>query len=138
MKTLFLVLGVLVAGCASDGAGEGGDTLPKKGDAASDPTIVSATARCMDDGVVIEGQPPPPKTLTIRVAASDPMGEDNLGSVTVAVSGEMDIDQFYEGGATSYHPLDAACTAGTSYVLDITVANKTGGVTTASVDVTAS
>lgn len=51
--------------------------------------------------------------LSVRVTASDPAGQDNLGNC------------IGESGASK------------TYVVDLTVSNETGGVTTASVSVVA-
>jgi len=125
-----MIFGIAAAACG--GSDEADDTLPKRGERTNDPTIVSATADC-----IIESGTP--TSIEIRVAATDPMGQDNLGTATVEIESKSDIDSFGSGSAgTSYNQIDFNCVKGTAYTVDITVANKTGGVTTASVSITPS
>jgi hypothetical protein len=142
MKTTLLVLGlgmVLVA-CADDGgtgAGSGNDTLPKRGELATDPTIVSATARCSCGGEICSGGDPGTSHVRVRVDGSDPDGVSNLGSCAGTLGGVMDQGS-YEGGSacTLYFKTPAPCAAGGVHTVGITVSNDTGGVTTASVKLT--
>jgi hypothetical protein len=137
MKTLLgLVVGLSLVGCGGDdGVGSGGDSLPKRGEMASDPTIVAATASC-SEGIFIPDQPPRTPTLSVRVAASDPAGQENLGNCIGETASSTDQDDFGSGSAGSCSlSFSVACTVGQSYVVDLTVSNATGGVTTASVKV---
>jgi len=128
MKAAPWILGLALMACGGESGGE--DTLPKRGERSNDPTIVSASAECVVEGSALSA-------IIVRVAASDPMGQDNLGTATVEIDGKSDVDGFSSGSAgTSYNEIDTPCVKGTAYTVDITVANKTAGVTTASVSLT--
>jgi hypothetical protein len=95
VKLLVLVgLGLGMAACASDdggGAGSGNDTLPKRGEKATDPTIVGATAYCSKCGSqVCPIDPANPEHLVVWVSGSDMGGAENLGTCvgTLNVSAE--------------------------------------------------
>lgn len=135
MKALLgLVLGLSLVGCGSDG---GEDSLPKRGEMAADPTIVAATASCNEE-ISIPGQPPGTPNLQVRVTASDPAGQDNLGNCIGETGASSDQGSFGSGSAGScFLEFSVACTVGKSYVVDLTVSNAKGGVTTASVSVVA-
>lgn len=147
-KWLFIAgLGLGLFGCASDdggGAGGGDDTLPKRGEMASDPTIVSATAKCStcDSEECIglpDGPPPTNDYVRVHVNASDPMGDTNLGTCAGMLSNISDEDTYSDGSGSSSACnmfFKLACTAGQVHTVRITVANETGGVTTASVKLT--
>jgi hypothetical protein len=133
-KWLTVVLfATMAAACASDdngGGGSGDDSLPKRGELSTDPTIVSAAARCTTNGIT------PDKFLVVDIRASDPMGETNLGSCAMNVGSATDQSGFSESGC--YLDLrSVACQVGSSYTVGITVSNSTGGVTTASVTLAA-
>jgi hypothetical protein len=139
MKALVgLVLGLALVGCGEDGgAGSGNDTLPKRGEMAADPTIVAATASCNGE-IVLPGQPPGTPNLSVRVTASDPAGQDNLGNCIGETGASSDQGSFGSGSAGScFLDFTVACKVGTSYVVDLTVSNAMGGVTTASVSLLA-
>jgi hypothetical protein len=142
MTFKWLVVLAVLGGCASDdngGAGGGDDTLPKRGEMTSDPTIVSAVATCScgADGDCQVGSPAN-AYVQIRVASSDPMGVANLGSCSGTLAGISDQDSYGDGSAGSdcYLYFKTTCTAGQAHTVGLTVANDTGGVTTASVKIT--
>lgn len=128
-----MILGLALAACADDGGveGNGGDSLPKRGEMVTDPTIVSATARCTTGEGVGSGP-----TVEVHVAASDPAGKDNLGTCAGTTGAISDQDTFGESGCYVYLP--QACVAGEVKVVGLTVSNDKGGVTTASVKLTLS
>ena len=135
---LGLVLGLALVGCSDGGEGSGDDALPKRGENTSDPTIVAATATCSDGEISIPGQPPATPNLAVRVAASDAAGQENLGNCIGETSTSSDQGSFGSGSAgTCYLEFSLACTVGKTYVVDLTVSNARGGVTTASVSVRA-
>ena len=140
---LVLCLGLAAAACASDDGGGGGggtgeDTLPKRGELASDPTIVSAAARCSSCGFTdCLGSDPMNSHVRVRIDASDPMGASNLGSCAGTLGSITDQDTYGDGnsgGCAVY--FQTPCTPGGSITVGLTVANDTGGVTTASVKLT--
>ena len=120
-----VALGVsMLAGCSSSGGTDSSlDVLPKRGERASDPTIVSATAGCSGDLMF--------KGLVIQVDASDP-APSNLGSCAAMFGATMGQGQF-SGSGRCIVELGPDCTVGTDYVVDLTIGNKTGGVTVATV-----
>jgi hypothetical protein len=140
MKTTLLVLGLglggLLGACADDGgsggAGSGNDTLPKRGERTTDPTIVSATARCSCGGEVCTGSDPQNAYIHVSVAGSDPSG--HLGTCAGTLDAVMDQGS-YDGGSCGLY-FKTACTVGKPVTVGLTVANETGGVTTASVKLT--
>ncbi len=144
MTSKWLVVFALLGACASDdsgGSGSGDDTLPKRGELATDPTIVSAAANCGCGGEICDGTPGSANThVRVRVAASDPMGVSNLGNCAGTLSGITDQDSYGDGSAGSdcylYFQTPTACAAGQVHTVALTVSNDTGGVTTASVKVT--
>ena len=118
--------------------GSGDDSLPKRGEMTNDPTIVAATASCVRDEISLPDQPPGTPNLLVRVAASDPAGQENLGACIGETASSTDQGSFGSGSAGScYLDFEVACTVGKTYVVDLTVSNATGGVTTASVSVLA-
>ena len=131
-----LLLATMTTACATDdsgGAGDGGDALPKRGALASDPTIVSATAACR-----IASGPTVPPALSLQVDASDPAGKGHLSSCALTVGSMSGQDNFSDSGSSCYVYFQGmACTPGSTYTIGIVVSNDTGGVTTASVAVTA-
>jgi hypothetical protein len=132
---LGLVLGLALVGCSDGGEGSGEDSLPKRGENTTDPTIVAATANCESDG---DGAPgiPAVVNLAVRVTATDAAGQENLGNCVGATAASTDDGSFGSGSAgTCYLRFSIACTKQTPYVVDLTVSNATGGVTTASVTV---
>ncbi len=152
MKSQWLIaiaMGCGFAACTSDsgGAGNGGDTLPKRGQLASDPTIVSATARCSPvqggggggGGTGGGGTSTTSTGFDLEIAGSDPQGAANLGTCA-ATLGTVSDQQTFATSGTCYLYLDTntACTAGTTVTVGLTVGNKTAGVTTASVKLTIS
>ena len=141
MKTTLLVVGfgLVLAACADDGGsmgpGGGGDTLPKRGELATDPTIVSATARC--SACASEecfGGDPVNSHIRVRVDASDMGGASNLGTCAGAMAALSDQDS-YEGGSCNLF-FKTPCAAGSAVTVGLTVSNDKGGVTTASVKLT--
>lgn len=139
-KALLVIgLGLAFAGCTSDGDGDGGgDVLPKRGELANDPTIVSAAARCSCGGEICSGGTPTNSHVRVRVDASDPMGATNLGSCAGTVSSASDQDSYDGAGCYLYFMSTPACAIGQTLVVGLTVSNDTGGVTTASVQLTVS
>jgi hypothetical protein len=123
--TQWLFLSLSVVGCTDDSKGSALDTLPKRGERATDPTIVSAVATCTGELMF--------KGLVVLIDASDPASA-NLGTCaatsdvttaqgTFTTSGRCEVDLVRE------------CVVGTDYVVDLTISNKTGGVTTATIKV---
>jgi hypothetical protein len=137
---LVFSLGMALFSCSSDGGG-GDDTLPKRGEMASDPTIVSAIASCSTCGgeICVPNETEAATYLVIRVASSDPAGVENLGTCSGTVNGITDQDEYGGGSAGSdcYLYFKSACAAGDVFTADLTVSNLMAGVTTASVKVTA-
>jgi hypothetical protein len=124
---IWAVLGVALAACGS-GTGkdtDADDTLPKRGELSTDPTIVAATALCEGELMF--------KGLTVIISASDPMGAANLGAC--AATNEDTTHQSIFEGSRCVVDLTPTCVVGTEYAVDITVSNLTAGVTTASVKV---
>lgn len=139
MKALLgLALGLSLVACGGDsGGGSGDDSLPKRGEMAADPTIVAATASCNEE-ISIPGQPPGTPHLSVRVTASDPAGQENLGNCVGESGASSDQDSFGSGSSGScFLSFTVPCTVGKSYVVDLTVSNAMGGVTTASVSLVA-
>lgn len=131
-------LGLALAACASDegggGVGNGGDTLPKRGEMATDPTIVSATARCSCGGEVCSGGDPQNGYVSVRVDGTDPKGQGNLATCAGTLAAVSDQGTYGEGNACSlYFKVATPCAVGSSVTVGLTVANDSGGVTTASV-----
>jgi hypothetical protein len=123
-----MVLAVSAAACTdggsdNGGSGSGNDVLPKRGESTTDPTIVSASARCGGGEFSFKG-------LVIVIAATDAGGTENLGSCAVNLGGTTQQGTF-EGSC--YVEASPTCTANTDYTVGITVSNNTGGITTASV-----
>jgi hypothetical protein len=140
MTSRWLLAFVFVGACASDdggGAGDGDDTLPKRGELATDPTIVSAVANCSCGGEICSGGTENTH-VRVRVAASDPEGVSNLGNCAGTLAGITDQDSYGDGSAGSdcYLYFKTACVANQSHTVALTVSNDTGGVTTASIKVT--
>jgi len=118
---------VLLGACAGN-RDEGSDTLPKRGERMTDPTIVSAAASC-------ESGEHATKDIGVSVNASDPGGEMNLKSCAATIAGVTVESLIGEFGC---HVLVARpCTPGQTFVIDLLVANDTGGFTEASVTLTA-
>lgn len=139
MKALLgLVVGLSLIGCGGDGGeGSGEDSLPKRGEKAADPTIVAATASCNGE-ISLPDQPPGTMHLSVRVTASDPAGQDNLGNCIGESGTSSDDGSFGSGSSGScFLSFTTPCTVGKAYVVDLTVSNAMGGVTTASVSVVA-
>ncbi len=141
MRSCLLLSFVMVAACASDdgGGGDGEDTLPKRGEMASDPTIVSATARCAScGGEICTGSDPANSHVRVRVDASDPMGAGNLGTCAGTLGTISDQGTYSDGGGAGSCTMwfKTACTPGGSVTVDLTVSNDKGGITTASVKLT--
>jgi hypothetical protein len=144
-KALLVIgLGFALVACASDddgGGGSGDDALPKRGERDTDPTIVSATARCSCGGEVCNAGDPGTSHVRVRVDASDPMGASNLGTCAGTLGGATDQDSYSDGNNTGcylYFKTAAACAPGQVHTVALTVSNETAGVTTASVKLTVS
>jgi len=119
------VLGLGFAACAADdgdGVGSGDDVLPKRGEMATDPTIVSATAS-MESSYA-----------WLRVSASDPKGTSNLATCAFVIDGVMHQGYFSDGYERCSNELETPWPVGTAHTVKIIVSNATGGFTTASVD----
>ena len=127
MKLLTIAL-VVLAGCATDGARSGIDTLPKQGEMAADPTIVTAQARCVTDSETGTTH------LELTITGSDPMGAANLGHCGMTVGTVSDTEVF--SGQSCYTMITTPCTVGAAMVVAISVSNQIGGVTTAAIEVT--
>ena len=136
---LGLVLGLALVGCSDGGEGSGEDSLPKRGDLTTDPTIVAATARCESDdgggGGGGGGGVPAVTKLAVTVAATDTAGQNNLGNCIGVTTASTDDGGGFSEGGSCYLRFSIPCTKQTPYVVDLTVSNATGGVTTASVTV---
>ena len=128
MKNIALVL--MVAACGSSGS-SGSDTLPKRGERSTDPTIVSATAHCGGQ-FGTPNTPPDPNTTTVEISGTDPMGGSNLGTCAGMLDAATNQATFNTSG-NCYVEIQYACTSGMTKVFDLTVSNKSGGVTSASV-----
>ncbi len=140
-RMCMILLGVTLAACSSDAGGnDGADTLPKRGEVATDPTIVSATARCAScGGEICDGNSPPNSYVGVKVASSDPKGATNLGTCAGTLGNNSDQDTYGDGrnsGCELFFKLP--CAPLQVHVVDLTVSNKTGGVTSASVKLTVS
>jgi hypothetical protein len=138
LLALGLGLGLGLAACATDGdgAGSGEDILPKRGELATDPTIVSATARCWSGEISVPGGPEQPLYIGITVAGSDPMGAENMGTCAGSLGGGTADQDTFSSSGNCYLDLRTACTPGSNITVGLTVSNKTGGVTTASIRLT--
>jgi hypothetical protein len=129
---MMLVLGLSVA-AACGGNGDGGgdsslDTLPKRGERATDPTIVSAAARCSGELMF--------KGLVVQIDASDP-APSNLGSCAVMNGDKMGQGIFSQNVRCAVS-FAQDCVVDADYVVDLTVSNKSAGITVASVKLHAS
>ena len=122
LASMLCVLGA--AACTGDGAGDGDDVLPKRGELSTDPTIVSAVAHCTTD--LNNGS-----IVSLRIDGSDPGGGTNLSTCAGSMGDLADQDSY--NGGVCYVGFATTCTKGEAKIVDITVANKTGGVTTASI-----
>jgi hypothetical protein len=136
-RTAFISMTLVMALVAcGGGTGSGDDMLPKRGEMASDPTIVSATAHCgpeVSDG----GSADLMNYITVRIDGSDPAGASNLGSCAATLDAASDQGSYGSGSSSAcYAEMMHSCTVGMQAVIDLTVSNKTGGVTTASVSLT--
>jgi hypothetical protein len=120
-----VALAIGLIGCSgSDGADDGNDTLPKRGERTTDPTIVSATAACSGELMY--------KGLLIRVDGTDAMGLENLS--TCAATAESATSQgIFTSRGTCFMELTPTCAVGAAYQASLTIASKTGGVTTAAI-----
>ena len=140
-RMCLIFLGLTLAACSSDaGSSDGADTLPKRGEVATDPTIVSATARCAAcSGEICSGDVPPNSYVFVRVDSSDPMGVTNLGNCAGMLANNTDQDTYGDGQNSSCRLFfKLPCAVGQNHVVDLTVSNSTGGVTSASVKLTVS
>lgn len=117
---------VLLAACVSDRDGD--DALPKRGERATDPTILAASASCVSGSH-------PTLDVGVRIEASDPKGLGNLGTCTATIAGESAEDALDDGECLAYVP--GPCTPGESFLVDLLVTNTTGGFTQASLKMTA-
>ena len=124
-KGLWMLL--LLGACTGEGDG-GGDTLPKRGERMTDPTIVSATASC-------ESGSGATKDVGVQVNATDPGGAMNLKSCSATIAGVTEESGIGEFGCSLL--VHRPCTVGETFVVDLLVANDTGGFTDASVKLTA-
>jgi hypothetical protein len=124
MRTMqLLVLGLGVATACGGGADSSLDTLPKRGERATDPTIVSASAGCTGELMF--------KGLVVRIDASDP-APSNLGSCAVMNGEKMGQGIFIENVRCEVS-FEQECVVDADYVVDLTVSNRTAGITVASV-----
>lgn len=115
-------IGLSLVSC-SDGE-DALDTLPKRGERTTDPTIVSAAAGCSGELMF--------KGLVVRIDATDSTAA-NLGTCAAAFDGATALGTFVETTSRCVAQLTRDCVVETDYVVDLTISNKTGGVTTASV-----
>lgn len=121
---------LLATACGDDGGTQpdpdsgpvpGSDTLPKAGPTASAPTIVSAEAFCLI----------PTNNLGIRITGADSAGVANLETCAATIDNVTASDTFAANG-TCVAQFRTTCMRG-AFVADLTVTNKTAGVTTASI-----
>jgi hypothetical protein len=119
-----VVVALTLVACGGDDGGSdpGTDTFPKTGDEPGDPTIVSAAATCE-----LEGNMP---FIVVNVEALDPMGAANLGDCSGKIGSVSQQGSFSGGCSLSF---EQSCTIGQSVIVELTVGNKSGGETTASV-----
>ncbi len=129
MKSLLLV--ALLMACGSDG---GEDALPKRGQRDTDPTIVSATARCSCGGEICSGGDPVTSHIRVRIDATDPMGAGHLGTCAATIGGITDQGSFGEDDSC-YAYVETSCVLGETETVDVTISNESGGVTSASVSI---
>jgi hypothetical protein len=120
--TALVFIGLSLVACSD--SGDGLDTLPKRGERTTDPTIVSAAAGCSGELMF--------KGLVVRIDATDST-PSNLGTCAAAFEGATAMGTFVETTSRCLAQLVRDCVVGTDYVVDLTISNKTGGVTTASV-----
>jgi hypothetical protein len=125
----WVLISVLLAACGSD---SGEDSLPKRGERATDPTIVSVTARCSCGGEICSGGSTGTSHVRVRIDATDPMGSGHLGTCAATVDGFTDQGSFSEDDSCVAY-VETTCVVGASQTVDITISNESGGVTSASV-----
>jgi len=125
-----VIFGLGLLGCAVDEREGGGkDTLPKRGVVATDPTIIAATATC---GASSSGF----DSVGISVTASDMGGNTNLGTCQVKIAGASEVGEFNSSNGTCYAIFEnTACNASSSFIVDLVIANESGGFTTASLTI---
>lgn len=128
-----MALGLVLAACTDDGGveGSGDDRLPKRGEMATDPTVVSAAGYCS----TVDGNPSGRPSVNVVVDASDPAGRENLGSCA-GTTGTITGQGSFGVSIGCYLVLPQVCTAGEVKVVGLTISNDTGGITTASVSLT--
>jgi hypothetical protein len=115
-----------LAACSTDdgdSAGSGEDVLPMRGEMATDPTIVSATAN----------RPSGSSYAWLRVAASDPKGTSNLATCAFIIDGVTHQGYFSDGYEQCTADLDEPWPTGTVNTVKVIVSNATGGFTSASI-----
>jgi hypothetical protein len=99
------------------------DSLPKRGDLVSDPTILDVKAYADTDERVI------------GISASDPGGSGNLAGCQITANGVERVGTFSHALCYVRGPGPDAWQIGRSYVIDVLVSNGTGGFTMATVRV---
>ncbi len=128
MRSIALCALFAVTACDDGGTTPGRDALPKRGERATDPTVITITATCW-----LSVSPPP---VVIEILGSDPMGDLNLGTCQVTLDGRVEDGQFGDASDDATCAASFAtngCAGGASHVVDVLVSNKTGGFTQASV-----
>lgn len=120
---LFLSFLACSAGACGGETADQVDSLPKRGDQASDPTILDVKAYADPDERVI------------GISASDPGGSGNLAGCEVTANGVERVGTFSNALCYVMGPGPDAWQIGKSYVIEVLVSNGTGGFTMATVKV---
>jgi len=88
---------------------------------------------------VCSGGDPQNGYYSVRVDGSDPKGQSNLASCAGTLDATSDQGTYGDGtDCYLYFKAATTCTVGGAVTVGLTVANGTGGVTTASVKLTVS
>lgn len=124
MKNLVLGVAVMLGACADSGDSGFGDSLPKRGDRSSDPTIVSAIADCD----VYSSY----SSLSIEILASDPSGE--LGPCSGTVGGIFQQETFGDDNSCWLH-FRMPCSTMQEATFELMVANDHAGLTEATITI---
>ena len=128
----FVLVTLLATACAD--VGDGQDILPKAGELAVDPTIISTTVRC----VTTVGEHVREIWTEVAIMASDSKGYANLDWCSATRGVDTHVAWFPSAtysylGCTLSYPI---CQVGDQYIMKIKVRNKPGGTNIASVMMT--
>ncbi len=122
MKASNLTLSLMLCGAVACGGGaDDVDTLPKRGDLVTDPTILDVKIYADTDERVV------------AISASDPGGSSNLAGCEVTANGVERVGTFSSAGCLVARDLSDGWQLGQSYVIEVLVSNGTGGFTMATV-----